>query len=410
MRTWSWLWYEKAAGAFVKSRLAAATPEDWASLVGRSIADGLSTIGPIADRMHILFHKPDWEQTVAQAFAAHKDSLRGLLDHVVPEDLYSLRSLAMALGHAAPDLAARLWESWPPAKAASLIEQLHPDAYDTAGWLLSSVARHSPAWIKDVGASVRWTQISDRLMEVSTGDLASAFRCRDLMYGLKKPIYRSMIRRMVDAACDALASAHLAEFRIGFPLPFWWIAFPGEVDRIIKAVDLSRLVDDIVRSRPREWRHFAEFSGFVGPVGNDFFVKLFQQADIDAFVTCIQSQSEGYEYELRCLIWVLRRAGDESRQELAQKLYGSIRDACQRSKIESPSLMKAYRAFNETLAAKLATELGLSGDQPEDDDEEPKDDKDHDIEEIRKRYEVLDASGKDYIVDDPNAPQEEQVS
>ncbi len=411
LRAWSWLCYEKSAGAFVRSRLASATPADWASLVGRAIADGLGTIGPIADRMHILFRRPDWEQTVAKAFSAHESSLRALLEHVLPSDLYSLRSLAMALDHAAPDLAARVWESWPPAKAASLIEQLHPDDYDTANWLLNSVGQHSPVWVMEVGKSVQWTSISERLKEVSTGDLDSVFRVRDLMYKLGKPTYRSMIRRLADASCDALARAHLADIHVGFAHMFWWISFPDDVARIIQALDLPQLTEDLVSSRPREWRHLAEFAAFLGPVGNEFLATLLQTVDTDAFVNCIRSQSEGYEYELRCLIWVLRHASDERKIELAEKLYGVIRDACNRSKTELPQIMRAYRALDEMMADKLAAELAFDNAQPEEDDKEPEDDPgDSEIAKIRKRYAELDASGEDYIVDDPNAPPEKQVS
>src|SRR5205807_9403932 len=115
-------------------------------------------------------------------------------------------------------------------------------------------------------------------------------------------------------------------------------------------------------------------------------------------------------YELSCLIWVLRRASVERKVEFAERLYGTVRDACKRSQTEAPSLLKAYLALDQTRAEKLAAELALATAQPEDDEEDEDDLKDKELSKIRKRYADADASGEDYIVDDPNAPPEEQTS
>jgi hypothetical protein len=208
---------------------------------------------------------------VGSAFAANELELSFLIDKSTQDDLDSLRSLALALQYASPELAGRIWDGWQPSKAASLINQADPDSYDSINWLLSSIRKHSPEWVKEVGSLLQWSEISQNLDKVRVGELGSIFQCMSLLQGFGRPIYRSMIRRFADAMVTALKDAHLADFRLGLPTPWWWIYFPNEISRMIVTLDCPRLTEDITRSRPREWRLLAEFAAFVGPVGDELF-------------------------------------------------------------------------------------------------------------------------------------------
>jgi hypothetical protein len=99
------------------------------------------------------------------------------------------------------------------------------------------------------------------------------------------------------------------------------------------------------------------------------------------------------------LLRTLNRAPEERREELAHGFYAEIRNSCQRSETERPQLIRAYRALDKVLAAKLETELAFEATE----DEKGVKDKDKNEEtilQIRQRLAKLDASGEDYIVDD----------
>jgi hypothetical protein len=349
--------------------------------------------------MHLLFHRRGWEQVVASAFAANEVELRSLIDNSTPADLHSLRSLAMALGHASPELATRIWNGWQPSKAASLINQADPDSYQSVTWLLSSIHKHSPEWLKEVGSLLQWSEISQRLDRVCVGDIDSITQCVDLLRGFGRPVHRSMIPQFTDAIIKALKDAHLADFRLGFPTPWWWIFFPNEVSRIIATLDCGRLADDVAGSRPREWRFLVEFMHFLGPVGDELLADIFQRLDVNAFISHVRAQAVGCEYEFRCLLWTLNRAAGERKQQLAHGLYAEILESCRRSATERPHLIKAYGALDRALAVKLATELGFEATEDEKDVGNV-DTIEKAALQIRERIAVLDASGEDYIVDE----------
>lgn len=399
LRTWSWIWYENAAGRFARETLAQAASGAWTAFVGRAIVVGFEAVGPAADRMHLLFRRPGWEQTLAGAFEAHENELSLLLNRAMPDDVYALKSLSMALSHASPAFAARFWRSWPPISAAELIEKLHPDAYDATNWMLVGIMGHSPEWVKEVGRFVRWDDVSRQLEGARVGDIASVFKCKDLLSELGVPIRRSMIRRFATVMAKVLAGAHWADISVGlFFYSTYWVCFPIEVERIIGLLDPERLADELGRSRPREWRNALELAMFTGQVAKKFFADLLGRVDLATLTRSVHMQAEGCEYELRCLIWLLSRADEPRRTEFSKALNSEIRSACSRSLAERSPIVRAYRALDEAAASALASELAID---PERDRPEREEVLSAEIvRAIRDRIAVLDASGEDYVFDE----------
>lgn len=399
LRTWSWIWNEKTAGRFVRETLAQAAPYAWTAFVGRAIAVGFEAVGSVAERMHLLFRRPGWEQTLAGAFEANENELSLLLNRATPDDVYALMSLSTALSHASPAFAARFWKSWPPSSAAELIEKLRPDAYDAANWMLVGIMRHSPEWAKEVGRLVRWDEVSRQLERARVGDVASVFTCKDLLSTLGVPIRRSMIRRFATAVAKALTGAHWADISVGlFFCSTYWVCFPIEVERIIESLDRERLADELGRSRPREWRNALELAMFTGQVAEEFFADVLGRVDLEKLTRSVRTQAEGCEYELRCLIWLLSRADEPRRMEFSRALNSEIRSACSRSPAERSPIVLAYRALDEPAASALASELDID---PEWDRPERQEVLSAEIvTAIRDRLAALDASGEDYVFDE----------
>ena len=207
MRLWSWLWYDKHGGPYLREWLARQQVGDWEALVGKAVSAGLQEVGFVADRMPILFHHQGWDKTVRAAFTPYEDLLARAVASAGPRDWYSLRGLATALGHACPELAARVVERWDSSAAAALVEATHPDDYDTASWAFASYSKHSPAWVEKVGGSVRWEAISDRLRDVRVGDLDSVFQCESLLGHLCIPLRRSIVKRLTIAMGEVVRDA-----------------------------------------------------------------------------------------------------------------------------------------------------------------------------------------------------------
>jgi hypothetical protein len=268
LRLRSWLKYQPHAGPFVRGLLAAQTQADWTTLVGQACLAGLETVGFLADQMHLLFQHPQWTLTVSSAFSAHERKLSGLVQSATSQDWYFLSRLEFALGPASPNLAARVWESWDPQSAATIIADTHPDLYEWLWWTIAGIKEHCPGWIPQVAQSLDWERMSAQLSLTRPGDVESVFRCKEILSRLEIPIRRSMVRRFGEALGIVLGECRLAELRVGFPPvadPTWWF-FSEDIKIELEDATAKRLAEDLSAGTPREWRSFAELTwfGFLG--------------------------------------------------------------------------------------------------------------------------------------------------
>jgi hypothetical protein len=406
MRLWSWLWHDQHGGPYIRDWLRRQQVADWTALVGKAVSAGLEEVGFVADRMHILFPRHDWEETVRAAFTTHEDLLALAVASAGPGDWISLRGLAFALGHACPDLAARLVERWDPSAAARIIESTHPDYYDTAGWVFASYDKHSPAWVKQVGRNTRWEAIADRLRQVRTGDLDAVFNCESLLLRLGIPLRRSMVKWFTKVITDAVRNAHLSDLHVGisFEHSFLWMLFPGDLQQVFESLSASRIAEDLGRSRPRHWRALADLTGLTWSVGEPFFAEVINLLDPVAFLDAVESGAVGHEHELRCLLWVLTEGDPKRRQLLASRMYPLVLAACKRSAVERITLLRAFRELDAELGARMLADActdpaALEPDKEEQQEREDLTDRDEDIQQLREGIAVFEAANRDYIID-----------
>jgi hypothetical protein len=405
MRLWSWLWYDRQGGPYIREWLGRQQVADWVALVGKAVSTGLQEVGYVADRMHGLFQHPAWGETIRAAFTPHEELLALAVQSAGPRDWYSLRGLANALAHSCPELAARVVEQWDPRAAAALIEATHPDDYDTVGWVFSSYSKHSPGWVEQVGKSTRWKAVSERLRDVRTGDLDAVFQCERLLLQLRIPLRRSTVKRLTGAMADAVRDARLADLHVGISQhPFWWMMFPQDLQLVLERLPASCLAEDLGRSRPRDWRALGDLSGLTWRFGDPFFAEVIDRLDPVAFLAAVEAQVVGHEYELRCLLWVLTRGRPERRQMLASRLYPLVLAACRRSEVECIALLRAFRDLDRGLGERMLAETGIDAAllEPErekqGEEKEPRDREDV-IRQLREQVAAFEAASKDYIID-----------
>lgn len=405
MRLWSWLWYDKQGGPFIREWLERQQVADWVALVGGAVSVGLEEVGIVADRMHLLFSRQDWKETVRTAFSSHEELLARAVASAGPRDWLSLKGLAFALGHACPDLASRIVEHWDTHAAANVIETTHPDYYDTAWWVISSYSQHSPAWVEQVGKSIQWEAISDRLHEVRRGDLDAVFQCENLLHRLHIPLRRSMVKRLTSVMVDTVRNARLSDLHVGISVnPFWWMMLPADLRQVFAQLSPNSIAEDLGHSRPRDWRSLADLSALIWEFEDPFFADMIDLLDPEALLAAVQTQAAGHEYELRCLLWVLTRGRAERRQRLASHLYPLVLAACKRSEAERMPLLRAFRELDVDMGNRMLSETGtdpasLVQDAAEQEEQEKTRDQDEMIRQLREDVATLEATGRDYIID-----------
>jgi hypothetical protein len=399
----SWLWFNEHGGPFVREWLARQSDENWTVLVGNAAAASLETVGHVADRMHILFRRPTWEQTVAKAFSAHEESLRGVIRGAGPDDWYALQRLAFAIDYASPDLSARLWASWDPMSAAAVIARTHPDSYDAATWFFSSVKKINPTWVSEVGTHISWQAVSKRLDDVRSGDLDAVFQCQNLLLQLGVPLRRSMVRRYAEAMESAVSRTHLADLHVGISHIDWTFIFPDELRRVVSKLDPARLANELSHSRPREWRALIELAALTENWARSFFSDVIDHIDSDALCDAVRTQAVNCEYELRCLLWILAHGRNARARQIAERLYPEISAACSRSSVERPQLIRALQSLHWDLAARLMKEFSSS-------ELELRELKKHDrdwigldvrkkMAQLRSKCAEFETTGKDFVID-----------
>lgn len=400
LRLWTWLKYHPHAGPFMTSLLAAQTEADWTNLVGKACFAGLETVGLLAGEMHLLFQRPQWNVTVAGAFSAHERRLSRLVELASPQDWYSLSRLEFALGNASPDLAVRVWQSWDPNSAATVITDTHPDLYEWLWWTIAGIKKHCPRWIAQVAQALVWDRMSAQLSLTRRGDLESVFRCKDILSMLEIPIRRSMVRRFGEALGKGLGGCRLAELRVGFrPVadPTWWF-FSEDIKIESEDVSTKQLAEDLSAGTPREWRMFVELTGFAVPRLSRFCGSVLRQVQLEKLVESVKRQAEGHEYELRCLLWSVTQADEQRRKRIAAQLYPEVLAACNRSQTERPMLAKAFSYLDSDSGKRLLLEANINAVElrKADDSNSPVD---MHIAITKDQLNALEQSGKDYIVD-----------
>lgn len=405
IRLSSWLWYNKSGGAYVRECLERQNVADWVVFVGKAASGGLQEIGLVAGRMHLLFRHRGWNETVNAAFTAHEELLVRAMASAVPRDWHSLKELANTLEHACPELAVRVVEQWDPRAAASLLEATHPDDYDAAWWAFSTYSKHSPEWVEQVGKNTRWEAISDRLRDVRIGDLDAAFRCESLLGRLRIPLRRSIVKRLTNVMADVVQNARLPDLRVGIgDHLIWQMIFPEDLLQVLERLSVSRIAEDLSRSRPRDWRTLAELSSLTRGVGDGFFAEIIDRLNPGAFLATVEDLAVGHEYELRCLLWVLTRGHGERRQLLASRLYSLVLAACQRSDAERTTLLRAFRELAPDQGARMLAEIGtdpaaLELDMEEQEEEKETGDLEQTTRQLRESAAAFEAANSDYVID-----------
>lgn len=397
-RLWSWLWYDPYGGPFVVEWLERQSDDDWEALVGRAVAAGLEEVGFVAERMHILFRRDTWLETIRKAFAPHQNQLSLAIANSKPTDWHSLRGLAYCLEHACADLAAPIIEAWPPDAVARMIEQTNPDEYGTVGSVINSYKKHSAAWVKEVGKCIQWDTISARIQDVRVGDLNAVFECQSLLTKLGIPLRASMVRRYVKALTDTLREAHLVDIQVGGIHVLWQLFFHRDLQHILIQLPATRFAEDLGKAGPREWRKLAELSGLFA-IETQFFQAIIDAVDFIALASAVKKHMiAGCAYELRCLLWVLTRGREDRRHTIAQLLYFDVLEACRRDTVERPMIYEAFRRLHSKLGEKLFVDAGITDKEINDAKEDEDDAPETGIEDFREQLAKFDAAGGDYII------------
>lgn len=407
MRVWSWLWRLPTAGKWERTILAQKNEEEWNALVGRAVIHGLSIMCFVADRMHRLFNGSGWTQMVARVFENHEASICTVINTATAADWPSLKLLAWTIGHANPSLAARIWSRLDSARTAELIESTHPDYYESLHWFLADAKKHCPAWVEEVGGTLKVGPMLDQLQDVSQGEAGNAFTAMTILRDLSVPIRRSTIRRIAGAFGKALQNCPLQLLHFGF-LPFWdptWLVFNGDLQTSLAGVDAAALAEDLAVSSPREWRTFADLTMFAVPAVADLQSRIVDRVDPVALAQTVSRTAERHEYELRCLLWSLGRASSPIKEEIARLLYDTVFHACQRSEQERFQLIKALRGLDDVQAGRLQREFAPNGLPKESDDERKEAASNQRVQKevwedatrLNEQYSDAENSGEDYI-------------
>jgi hypothetical protein len=405
MRLWSWLWYDDHGNPFIKKWAASLTTDNWIAFVRTATAQGLHEVGFIAEQMHLLFPNQKWTQIVADVFGAISGPLISAVSAATAESWGALRSLFMTLGHACPSIAAQIIRGWPPATAAKVLEQTHPDYYDSISWFVSGVKDYCPEWVAELGRQINWGSLQESLKQVRAGDLAAIESCHDILHRTGVPLTRSRLRQFVDIMCNCLSDSSLTDLHVGLGIYMSIVLgfYPKEAERLAASLDINRLAQDLSSSHPKQWRSVSDLYHFIPQNHTDVFERIIDNLDQDAFVATVSRYGPLCPYELRCLIWfVARAAKGDARKGLATRLAETVKEACTASTSEREHLLNAMTTLDSQTARAIACQLPLLptaksstlSDSQEDDDEQRECDK-----EVQRLIREAEASGDDYDVD-----------
>ena len=200
---------------------------------------------------------------------------------------------------------------------------------------------------------------------------------------------------------DTMRDARLPDMHVGIGMrPFWWILFPDDLRQVLEQLPACRVAEDLGHSRPRDWRTLADLTRLVGRSDDQFFPQIIDLLDPAALLSAVGSQTIGNEYELRCLLWVLTRGRPERRRLLACHLYPLVLSACQRSKSEQTSLLRAFKELDSNLGERVLAETGLNpASLVQDERKEDTSEGEKAFQQFRKEVAAFEATNRDYIID-----------
>ncbi|MFO0840909.1 MAG: hypothetical protein U0797_00735 [Gemmataceae bacterium] len=398
IRLWSWLWYDKEGTPFVRKWAESLSNSDWIAFVGTAANAGLEDVAFVADRLNLLFHSAQWDETVATAFSSHKRVLAEKVTGAGTQTWHSLRNLFTLISHVCPGVAADVVESWAPAKVVSVLEDTHPDNYDTVGWFFNAVWKHSSGWCLEVGRLLSWDRISESLNRLRPGDLDSVEQCHRILSRIGVPLLRSRLRRYVDCLASSLSNCSLSNLHpgIGSDLSFILRFYPEELDRLAAAIDPARMAGELSVASPNRWRTLLELSEIVPESCSDRYQSIVAALDTERFVAAVEKYGAPCPYELRCLLWLLTCGTSEKRAELAQRLIPTVREACRGCKTEHPRLVEAMTVLDSATGQRLSTEM-----PPPEEEQRKRERDDLDVEllmECERAINECEATGQDYDV------------
>ncbi len=387
-RIWSWIWSTSAGRSFVEVWARSLTEADWILLVGRAAESGLTELGFLLGRMHMLFSTTTWNKTAASAFRKSKDRVIRAVINASPEDWYWVSQVTMAIGYVSPEVYDELISLWEPRAVADLIQKAPPHLYERVPWCFTEARERHAAWCKRVGQQISPTTVIERLNSVPQGDIRTIHEAFGVLRTFGVPAMRSTLRRFVAACQNTLTGASLNELQpvIVTELQLILHVYPDDVEKMLSVVDHKAMAAELTTSIPRTWfRAGGLFSFACG----DAVTKIVGHLDIDALAQNVAKYIPRYRYELRVLLWLLSKS-EVRTDDLATSLYPSALTACAQADSESSSIVSAFTALDAQAGARLQSEAGIALTAKS----EGSVSMTQSIEQLRK----LDASGVDYDV------------
>lgn len=399
MVLWSWLWYEKHGGKFVRDWAESLGLEDWTDLVRNAAASGIVDVGMVANRMHLLFSSPGWTSVVGAAMESNEEAIGALVASATADDWYWLGELFMTLNYARPECAARVLLHWPAERAAVAVRGLRPEMLNSAWWFLAGVRKHSRAWCDGVGVLIDEASKEEVAKRFQRGDVASVKRFSEILERLGVPVRRRDVTAYAGLMRNLLQGALLSEIELDFDLSDWLEFFPSEAEMVAASLDPVALAVELAVASPRYWGALLELSAFAQRAGVEFGRRV-ADAVPETIGENIRLYDEPGAHELRLLVWQLAYGSPATRAARAVQLQEPVRRACGRSEVERPQLVQAFWALDASRGELLAQEYGVPVPDRNMLEEigRPLLDALPNAEVIRRKLAFLDASGENYDV------------
>ena len=346
--------------------------------------------------VHLLFLTDEWTETLRIAFEANIEAVAGVVYTSSDQDWYSLRELAMAMAHSAPEALAKIVQGWKPDHVAENLLKSRPEQFESIRWLLSSIRNVSPEWLAKLGEFLPWERYRNILKFVDKGDIESLATCFGVFRSLRLKLLRSMLRAFSEAIKDALVDVSLGDLRlspIDTDIMLLTLFFPDDARAAFEAIDAAKLGSELNRSLPRDWRELLELSGLARQCGSDLPAKVISACDLLLVERQAYRFGRDDPYEFRLLLHFLRYAPKLLHCPLAQDMLELVRATCVKKDSEAKSILAAYARLDHGIARDLAQELGI---EPDYHKEEPPGDS---LEESRQEFRERDKSGEDYEIE-----------
>lgn len=356
---WSWLQHDAHAGYHVRQWIKQRTIDDWANLVRASIRAGIVDFGLCSDQLAMFFPRPP--EPVVIAVRENLDTLGQHLENSTPDSWYLLQQILTFVRSLDPTLAAMVMDQWSPDTAATLLRATGPEYFSTVRHLLANIASHSGSWVQRLGAHFTWDDVERFLSSVPQGGFDVVLDVMMVAHShLGLPFLRSNLARYVDTICRCLHQATLKEIDFDDVLIVYVLeAFPGEMRRIVAALDPVALARDLSGASPRYWGQLLMMSLFARRVGSDFPQRLIDNLNCPQLLDNVRRHGPQHQHQLRLLIWQLSHGSVETRAFLADDMFEPVSRACaSASSDERDSILTALDAFQPALARRVAAAVG----------------------------------------------------